>query len=226
MAEIRQKIVSCPQGHYYDANKYQSCPYCNSGSFSPTIDPFSDAQSGRGSGQTQEPGQGSFTPTIDPMGVPKGGNDSFIPTMDPHAPAGGHNERMSVTQFVDTSSASPTAPVTGWLIALSGALKGTDFRIHTGYNYIGRERGDIIIRGDSTISAEKDANITYVPQTRRFYIAHELGKNVLLVNNLPVIGGTTELKDYDIITVGMTKLLFRSLCCDAFSWEDEGIRNA
>ena len=46
MAEIRQKIISCSQGHYYDANRYDSCPYCNSGSFSPTVDPFAHQAQG------------------------------------------------------------------------------------------------------------------------------------------------------------------------------------
>ena len=106
------------------------------------------------------------------------------------------------------------------------ATRGTDYRIHTGYNYIGRERSDIVIRGDATVSAEKDANVTYVSQTRRFYIAHEQGKNVLLVNDLPVIGGNTELNSYDVITVGSTKLLFLALCGERFSWDGKASGNA
>ena len=35
MAEIRQKIISCDKGHYYDANRYSQCPYCNPDLFSP-----------------------------------------------------------------------------------------------------------------------------------------------------------------------------------------------
>lgn len=220
MAEIRQKIVSCPHGHYYDANKYQSCPYCSSGSFTPTVDPFADTP------QAANSAAGDFSHTIDPQSAPSSG--AFIPTLDPQTVSqGSYNSRMSVTQFVDQASSSVgnTMPVVGWLIVIAGQLKGSEFRLHSGYNYIGREHGDVVIRGDATISSEKDANITYVPQTRRFYIAHELGKNVLLVNNLPVIGGSTELKEYDVITIGMTKLLFRSLCGDQFSWEDEDIRN-
>ena len=122
---------------------------------------------------------------------------------------------------VDAPAGAP-APVVGWLVAVDGPCRGTDYRIHTGYNYIGRETGDIRIRGDAAISAEKDANVTYVPQTKRFYIAHELGKNVLLVNDLPVIGGGVELHNYDRITIGNTKLLFVGLCGEQFSWADGG----
>lgn len=201
MAEIQQKIISCPKGHYYDANKYSECPLCASGAFPQTEDPFSP---GNGGGdRVPEPGGRDFDKTIDPPMLHKPGDD------------------MNQTQFVDADTpAGAPVPVVGWLVAVDGPCRGTDYRIHTGYNYIGREVGDICIKGDATISAEKDANVTYVPQTKRFYIAHELGKNVLLVNDLPVIGGGVELHNYDRITIGTTQLVFVGLCGEQFNWAD------
>lgn len=211
MAEIRQKIISCSKGHYYDANRYESCPYCSSGGFSPTVDPFAEnAEYGAigktvGNSQTvEEENYGSFDTTQAPQVKARVA------------------ESMSKTQFVDSSTpAGAPVPVVGWLVAVEGSCRGTDYRIHTGYNYIGREAGDICIRGDNTISAEKDANVTFVPQTKKFYIAHEQGKNVLLVNDLPVIGGSVELHNYDMVTIGTTKLMFVGLCGEKFSWGDE-----
>lgn len=212
MAEIKQKIISCPNGHYYDSNRYPSCPYCDSGGFSPTIDPFSEIP-------WEEPAYGGAAAGIG--ATAEVSNSVFAPTEAPPV-KNKVAESMSKTQFVDDSTKPGKAlPVVGWLIAVSGFCRGTDFRIHTGYNYIGREAGDICIHGDNTISAEKDANVTYVPQTKRFYIAHELGKNVLLVNDLPVIGGSIELHNYDVITIGTTKLVFIGLCGEKFSWGDE-----
>lgn len=215
MAEIRQKIVSCPQGHYYDANRYSNCPICSSGGFAATQDPFSSAPA--------QSDAGSFPPTTPPEVKDSGVvNMGFGPTEPPRHVAGVSNDRMGHTQYVDSSTpVGAPAPVVGWLVAVAGPCRGTDYRIHTGYNYIGRESGDICIHGDNTISAEKDANITYVPQTRKFYIAHELGKNVLLVNNRPAIGSGLELENYDMITIGTTKLIFMALCSERFSWEDE-----
>lgn len=215
MAEIRQKIISCSQGHYYDANRYDQCPYCSAGGFSPTIDPFAAGKS--------KPG--STVGPLTPGDIPHHAGDvqvgSFTPTIDPNQP-GGLSERMGKTQYVDASTPAGTpAPVVGWLVAVEGPCRGTDYRIHTGYNYIGREAGDICIRGDSTISAQRDANVTYVPQTREFYIAHELGKNVLLVNGKPVIGGSTKLENYDRITIGTTQLVFVGLCGEQFVWGSE-----
>lgn len=247
MPEIQQKIISCPRKlHYYDANKYQSCPYCNgSASFSPTIDPF-----GGNGADWNTPGNtsGNFGPTADPFSggygnstVPNGtvpfGTGNFGATVDPYGNNPGglgsftgtqpaqYNERpekMGKTEFVDQSTpAGAPTPVVGWLVAIEGPCRGTDYRIHTGYNFIGRESGDIRIHGDYTISAEKDSVVTFVPQTSRFYMAHETGKNVLLVNDVPVLGGGIELHDYDVVTIGTTKLIFIRFCGEHFSWSDK-----
>ena len=60
-----------------------------------------------------------------------------------------------------------------------------------------------------------------MPQTNRFYIAHEQGKNVLLVNDIPAIGGGSELHSYDRITIGSTQLVFVAFCGEHFSWSGE-----
>ena len=48
------------------------------------------------------------------------------------------------------------------------------------------------------------------------------GKNVLLVNDRPVIGGSMKLENYDIVTIGSTKLMFVGLCGKDFNWGSEG----
>ena len=47
-------------------------------------------------------------------------------------------------------------------------------------------------------------------------------KNVLLVNDRPVIGGSMKLDNYDIVTIGSTKLMFVGLCGKDFNWGSEG----
>ena len=234
MAELRQKIIQCPTcNQYFDSMSSPRCPYCYpTPDFKETMDPFADSVPNASGGSTAEPfdttiapdpvrahAPGGFDPTIAPAPVASNGGRGFDPTIAPGpVPV---SPEMSVTQYVDTdNNAGAPTPVVGWLVAISGAAKGADYRIHTGYNDIGRKYGDIIIRDDKTISAEKDANVTYVEQTRKFYIAHVQGKNVLSVNDVPVIGGSTELKPYDIINIGSTKLLFIPLCGERFSWKD------
>lgn len=113
------------------------------------------------------------------------------------------------------------APVVGWVVAISGPSRGMDFRIHAAHNFIGREMGDICLSGDMAISAEHDACITFVPQTRSFYLSHERGRNMLLVNDEPVIGGATKLTSFDVITIGNSKLVFVAFCGPEFDWDTE-----
>lgn len=208
MAEISQKLVNCPNGHLYDGNKHAFCPICQNGGFSRTV----DVNTGAASGQ--------FTQTTDPIsgGAPIGGTTPNFGVTTP--PAGAQPFGHTIAVDPATPDGAPS-PVVGWLVAVEGPNRGADYRIHVGYNYIGRERGDIRIGGDMSISGEKDSNITFVSQTGKFYIAHEQGKNVLLVNDVPAIGNGIELHNYDRITIGNTKLLFVGLCGEQFSWSEK-----
>lgn len=44
-----------------------------------------------------------------------------------------------------------------------------------------------------------------------------LGRNIH-----PVIGGSMKLDNYDIVTIGSTKLMFVGLCGKDFNWGSEG----
>lgn len=120
------------------------------------------------------------------------------------------------------TSPMPTTfnPVTGWLVCIEGASKGTDYRIHSQYNYIGRAKHmDICISGDEYISSEKAAILAYDDMERKFFIAPGMGHNLIRLNDKMVMGSEM-LKAYDIITVGKTKLLFIPLCGEQFDWKN------
>ena len=119
----------------------------------------------------------------------------------------------------DTGSgnASQTEPVVGWLVCVEGAMRGNDYRIRAGYNYIGREIGDIHIRGDQTISRQRHAKIAYDADTHQYFFSPDEGRNLLRVNGKTIMI-PVELHNYDILTIGQTKLMFVALCGDHFSW--------
>ena len=111
-------------------------------------------------------------------------------------------------------------PVTGWLVCVKGASKGTDYRIRSQYNYIGRGKHmDICISGDEYISTEKAAILAYDEMERKFFIAPGMGHNLIRLNDKMVMGSEL-LNPYDKITIGKTTLLFVPLCGEQFDWAE------
>lgn len=111
-------------------------------------------------------------------------------------------------------------PVTGWLVCVKGPSKGTDYRVRSQYNYVGRAKHmDICISGDEYISAEKAAIIAYDEMEKKFFIAPGMGHNLIRLNDKMVMGSEL-LHPYDKITIGKTTLLFVPLCGDQFDWAE------
>lgn len=223
--EIKNDLVMCGKNHYFNATVHNVCPICggpavsgrSSGSFMPTEKPDMGA-SPAGSA-------GSFVPTEAPQaartpGGP-GGSGVTAPASPWTAPSGAVNPFSSPTVIGgDISAGGKVDPVVGWLVCVEGSLRGTDWRIHAGYNYIGREVGDIHIQGDSQISREKHAMVAYYNKNRTYYVGPAEGRNIIELNGEPVFNAT-KLSSYDIITVGVTKLMFIPLCDDQFAWDQE-----
>ena len=170
-------------------------------------------------------GAGNFIPTEAPQGAGSsgvsGGVGATVPADSWGAPGGAVNPfSVQTTIGGDITAAGQVDPVVGWVVCVDGPLRGTDWRIHVGYNYIGRETGDIHIQGDSQISREKHAMIAYHNKNRTYYVGPAEGRNIIELNGEPVFNAT-KLSKFDIITIGATKLMFVPLCDDTFTWDQE-----
>ena len=142
-----------------------------------------------------------------PLGFTPGGNGS-----------NGGTAPLSGDLFIDHIQSFN--PVTGWLVCIKGSNKGTDYRIRSQYNYIGRAKHmDICISGDDYISAEKAAILAYDDVERKFFIAPGMGHNLIRLNDKMVMGSEL-LHPYDKITIGKTILLFVPLCGEEFDWAE------
>lgn len=194
------KMVQCPNGHYYNAALHASCPECAR----------SGGESAAAFSPTEAPGAASAQP--------------FSPTEAPGAavPSGSmRNETPFGYTVIGGPESEPgqTEPVVGWLVCIEGPMRGVDYRIHAGYNYIGREVGDIHIRGDMQISRQNHAMVAYDNEDHTYYVGPSAGRNLIKVNGKTVLNAV-EVKNYDIISVGSTKLLFIGLCGEQFRWEE------
>lgn len=223
--EIKTSMVTCPScGRPYDSAKNARCPHC--GGFAPT-----EAPGGGGGFTPTEPLNGGFTPTEAPMGGLGGNhNANFGATIPPDgggsASRGGSNP-FDVPTVIGGGKANGdiAEPVVGWLVCIEGPARGTDYRLHAGYNYIGRESGDVRIRGDQQISRQNHAMVAYDSGEHLYFVGPSAGRNLIKVNGHAVLQAIA-VKNYDIISIGTTKLIFVGLCGEQFSWEKREPGNA
>lgn len=221
-------MIQCKNcGNYYDSSSHFICPYCSAESPNLTEVLFkgshSDAENNHPvteavdmpaySGRHRNQDMSGRTQIADNIESRSAGHTQIADNIETrpvgHTQIAGHPGGHAGGGF---------APVVGWLVAMNGPCAGTDYRLHAGYNFIGRDRGDICIHGDPAISKEKDSCINYDQRGRAFYLTHENGINQTLLNNRSVMREAAELYQYDIVTIGQTNFLFMPLCGRNFNW--------
>jgi len=181
----------CEHGHYYEPEKNSSCPACGiSGLDIDETKPKRD----------QPP---PLPPDIDESSTrprdDRGRDDA--PTV------GVVRKKLKID------------PVVGWLVCIEGEERGRDYRIRSEKNFIGRsERMDICIKGDDAISREKHASISFNPRKSTFRIQPGESRGLVYLNDEEA-DFPTEIKPYDIIEIGQTKLMFVPFCGEHFEWK-------
>ena len=112
-------------------------------------------------------------------------------------------------------------PVVGWLVIVGGPGKGCSFELGYGMNSIGRGE-DVRVRvdfGDSEISREPHAMVTFDRKNQRYYLQHGGGANLTSLGQAPVLS-PTEITGMERISLGKTELVFVPLCVGAFDWDN------
>ena len=226
-----QKVL-CPQNHYYNPSLNARCPFCFPAGGIDATAPVSDF--GVPVGGVGPPPIGVIMP-VDPVAgigktepvVQRGfGQDVNIgETLPVSRPFPGSHTEAGWKPATDDEVTRPLMkeeigfdPVVGWLVCVDGADKGRDLRLHSENNYIGRsEKMDIVIRNDNTISRENHAIISYDPIEKAYYFAQGAGRGIVRINGKAVLT-MAELHAYDLIQIGMTKLVFVPLCGEGFDW--------
>lgn len=139
-------------------------------------------------------------------------SDGYQPTVPLEPPYG-------VTEVItDQDSIYNVNLVVGWLVCTKGANIGQDYRLHVGWNYIGRDSTMDVYLPDPKVS-HRMAKISYDPESRTFGIAPcEGAKSLSYLNDKP-LRGDRDMEAYDRIRIGDTELMLIPLCSDKFAWE-------
>jgi len=187
-------LSRCENGHFYDASKYKTCPY--------------DAA------QSMDPSSRSIR-----IGASHGeGHDEQRDTVPVRGMAGTEPGVDQPTRRIGQGGPGGIDAVVGWLVCVHGRNRGRDYRIRSENNTVGRaENMDICISGDDLISRERHTVITFDPQQNTFHLSPAEGRSLVFLNSKAVLT-PQELKPYDEIMLGATKLRFIPFCGDKFKW--------
>lgn len=188
-------MMRCPDGHFYDAAKHTTCPWCGVGP-----DP---AGGGADQGKTRRV-QDAHAAVSAQASAPAA------------APAAG------VTRRIVPSSRDEKAgfdPVVGWLVCVEGPDRGRDYRLRTAKNFIGRGSNmDVCVAGDENVSREKHAVVAFDPEERKFWLFPGEAQGLVYLNG-GIVHTPAELHSDDVVRVGQTKLMFIPFCGDRHQWQ-------
>lgn len=234
------KLQRCSKGHFYDGDKYASCPHCEGalGAGGQTV-PLDRNPSSVSSGTW--PGSmgvgmdegvtmpldsgfdvgGQTIPLDTTMGSWPGAFDKGSDITKPLHPTSGPNDEtvpVPPTESYPPRNNEQTSPSAGWLVCIKGKHMGRDFRLHMGRNTVGRgENNSVALHGDNTVSRDTQAVVVYDPHSNRFFATPGMSKSLCYVNG-QVLLGQIELKKNDILELGDTKLMLIPCCDDGFNW--------
>lgn len=196
-------LIKCPNGHYYDSEKYGSCPYCEGAGF--------DAAS-----EMTAPMPGLFDGDVSAT-IPDTSASVTVADADFDKTIG-----MAIWDgSKEGTSSGPVTPVVGWLVCKKGSEFGKSFELKAGRNFIGRsDENDVAIRGDQAISRKEHAIIVFDPKSGQFHAQPGSSSELFYLNDAAVLQ-VTALNDRDVISLGNTELIFVAFCGVSFSWEDQ-----
>ena len=209
------KQTRCEKGHFYDADRFASCPHC----------------ANMAGGMPQ--GNPTVTKTLDDqvtvtLGKPVQSEQMAQMAQAVPAPQVVEvaAEIRAVTPFDDEPVTQgffkkDSDPVVGWLVCTKGVHKGEDFRLRAGRNFIGRGQNmDIKLTGENTVSRDKHAIVLYEPN-QRIFLAQMGESHELVYLNGNLLMSNAQMKAYDRLQLGDAELMLIPCCGETFDWQED-----
>jgi hypothetical protein len=189
---MADKMTRCPEGHFYDPTKHNSCPWC-------ALPVDVEA------GERTRPAQASAGPPPLPP-----------PPPPPPLPKPGATRRAG-----GEASGAKNDPVVGWLVCLAGRDRGRDFRLHAEKNFIGRSPlMDVCVAGDESVSRDRHALVIFDPKKQVFWAVPGDATGLVYLNG-DIVHSPTQMKSDDVLEVGQTKLVLIPFCGEKYNWSRE-----
>lgn len=212
------RMKNCSNGHYYDAAKHESCPYCSGGA----VDNITKKTKVAGAAPIESKktevanDRGNIGGRTEIYTTEKINNRKTTPSTGEETVyiMAGNNKHTEKNLESDGK-----ALLSGWVVIVSAAGRGEYYPLTFGMNTIGRDAKNHIQinNGDNSISRDKHAVIIYDYQNNLFFIKHGEGQFLSYLNG-EVLLDTKALNANDKIKVGDTELIFIPLCSNNFVW--------
>lgn len=211
-------LTRCEKGHYYDMDKFTSCPHCSSSDegMNETVRYSNPVNWDKGTVFDA----GAMSPTV-PYSKEMGESEDKKNSLgDLITEASGTDEPddEGVTQSYNALNLSKE-PVVGWLVCTEGENSGECWQLKTGRNFIGRSVNQDVTLSDKSVSREKHAILLYEPRRREFIVQPGDSRSLFYMNG-EVVLNSSKIDAYDELMIGNTKLLFIPLCGEKFGWDD------
>lgn len=203
-------VVRCPQGHYYDGVKFSSCPHCGISIEGDSSEPAEK--------QPEAKARGGLFGWLD--------RDKTVAlsSSSPHTIALEQAENLEMEDDAKTigfySEVKGNDFVTGWLVCVEGPEKGRDYRLHHGFNRIGRDPGmQIQIADDPAVTRKNHCSIVYDDRSNQFSLVPSTGAITYYKENL--LTKAEVLQMGDVIVIGNSTFEFIPFCRKGRVWKKE-----
>lgn len=224
-------IIKCANGHYYDRDKYSSCPYC--AVLADGLGPWDDMPLAGADGGHSPDKPGMADGNQRPSGGKPADDNATVAMLPPGkdqamrvdiGPArkrkmyGGSSGDEGMTIGILPDEKNGLAYVTGWLVGQNGPVKGRDFRLHEGMNWIGSDpMSDISIGLSCGIREPRYSAVVYDGRHNAFYL--KPGSGTVTFLNDEALEEAKPISPGDRIRVGNVSFEFVPYCREGNTWD-------
>ena len=206
-------VIRCSRGHYYDDQKFFGCPHCGILVTGP---------------EPKEKKKRGFFGRRDAHKdrMPESGGDQNGQDHGQQIAAGWETDVERTVEGLDprtigfSSGTGVKDWVTGWLVCVEGPEKGRDYRLHYGFNRIGRSYSmDVQVIDDYAITSEEHCSVVYDDRHNRFLIIPS--SETLTYCNGQLLTAPAGLEAGDQISLGNSRFEFIPFCRKGKVWEKQ-----
>ena len=203
-------LIRCEKGHYYDGDKFSTCPHCAPNEDDRDVTVSIEHELGETGRRTEK----TTTKRDETLSL----KDALQAATKSIAMEDEEEDMEKTIRFYDNEEG--VEPCVGWLVGINGEVCGKSFNLVSGKNFIGRSRDmDVVLANDNKVSRNKHAIVIYEPKSRMFIAQPGESKELFYLND-EVVLNNQQMKKNDILLIGNTKLMLIPCCDELFCWED------